>query len=108
YLSERGAFGRTDDEWEADLHLDYPVKFGGIQVKFLADVFNLFNRQGEVGRNMRYDLGEDYLPINYETGAYEPPIKPGDATRRPTNPAFNTPNAWQDPRSLRLGVRISF
>lgn len=108
YLSERGAFGRTDDEWEADLHLDYPVKFGGIQVKFLADVFNLFNRQGEVGRNMRYDLGEDYTPINYDTGAYEPPIKPGDADRPPTNPAFNTPNAWQSPRSLRLGVRISF
>ncbi|MCS7181863.1 MAG: hypothetical protein NZ869_01965, partial [Thermoanaerobaculum sp.] len=107
YLSERGAFGRTDDEWEADLHLDYPVKIGGIQVKFLADVFNLFNRQGETGRNMRYTLGEDYTPIDYTTGRFMTPIKPGDS-RRPTNPAFNTPNSWQDPRTLRLGVRISF
>ncbi|MGQ9752487.1 MAG: TonB-dependent receptor [Thermoanaerobaculaceae bacterium] len=108
YLSRRGAFGRTDDEWEADLHLDYPVNVAGVQVKFLADVFNLFNRQGEVSRNMRYDLGEDYGVIDYDTGNILPPIRPGDPNKPPTNPAFNTPNSWQAPRSVRFGVRVSF
>ncbi len=108
YLSERGAFGRTDSEYEVDLHLDYPVKLGGAQITFLADIFNLLNRQGETSRNMRYDLDEDYTPINYDTGAYEPPIRPGDPDRPATNPAFNTSNNWQDPRSIRLGVRLTF
>jgi len=108
YLSERGAFGRTNNEYEINLHVDYPFKLGSVQVTVLADIFNLLNRQGETGRNMRYDLDEDYTPINYDTGAYEPPIRPGDASRPPTNPAFNTANRWQDPRSIRLGVRVAF
>lgn len=108
YLSERGAFGTTDNEFEADLHIDYPIKLGDVQLTLLADIFNLLNRQGETRRNLRYDLDEDYTPINYDTGEYEPPIRPGDASRPPTNPAFNTANSWQAPRSIRLGVRLAF
>lgn len=108
YLSERGAFGRTDDEFEVDLHVDYPIKAGKFQITILADIFNVLNRQGETSRNLRYTLDEDYTPINYDTGAYEPPIRPGDPNRPPTNPSFNTANNWQDPRSIRLGVRVAF
>jgi len=108
YLSERGAFGRTDDEWEADLHLGYPIQVGGFEVNLIADVFNLFNRQGETNRNMQYTVIEDYEVINYDTGEVEPPIRPGDTERPPTNPAFNHTNAWQAPRSIRLGVRVTF
>jgi hypothetical protein len=108
YLSDRGAFGRTDDEYEADLHLGYPLKLGGVQVNLLMDVFNVLNRQGETNRNMRYDLIEDYEVIDYDTGQPLPPIKPGDTTRPPTNVAFNHANAWQAPRSIRFGVRLTF
>jgi hypothetical protein len=108
YLSERGAFGRTNDEYEADLHLGYPWKVGGMEVNLLMDVFNVLNRQGETNRNMRYDNIDDYYPMNYSTGAILPPIKPGDTTRPPTNPAFNHANAWQAPRTVRLGVRLTF
>jgi hypothetical protein len=113
YLSKRGAFGTTPGEYEADLHLGYPLKFSGMQVSFLVDVFNLLNRQGVTGVNMRYDLVEDYGVINYAAdgtspGTFVPPIKPGDTNKPPTNPAFGTANAWQDPRSIRLGVRLTF
>ena len=108
YLSERGAFGRTDDEYEADLHLGYPIRLGGVEVNLLVDVFNLLDRQGETNRNMYYTLVEDYQVIDYDTGEALGPIRPGDTDRPPTNPAFNKANAWQDPRSVRLGVRITF
>ena len=108
YLSERGAFGRTDDEYEADLHLGYPIRLGGVEVNLMADVFNLLDRQGETNRNMYYTLVEDYQVIDYDTGEALGPIRPGDTDRPPTNPAFNKANAWQDPRSVRLGVRITF
>ncbi len=108
YLSERGAFGRTDGEYEADLHLGYPVELGGVEVNLLLDVFNLLDRQGETGRDQRYNLVEDYHVIDYDTGEALGPIRPGDTARPATNPAFNKASAWQDPRSIRLGVRITF
>ena len=113
YLSERGAFGRTDDEWEADLHFGYPVRLGAnLELNLLLDIFNVFNRQGETGRYTRYDWNydgyEDYQPIDWVTGEPLPPIVPGEVARPPTNPAWNTPRWWQDPRTIRLGARLSF
>ena len=108
YLSDRGAFGRTDDSWEGNLHLGYPVKLGGLEVNLLMDVFNLFNIQGETARSQRYTVTQDYDVLDYNTGEVNPAITQGDATRPPTNPAFNNTNQWQEPRSIRLGVRLSF
>jgi hypothetical protein len=112
YLSERGAFGRTNDEYEMDLHLGYPIKTGGIEVNLLLDVFNALNRQGETSRDMQYDLVQDYEVFTTNPAGTQlvplPPIKPGDTTRPPTNPAFNHANAWQAPRTIRFGVRLTF
>ncbi len=113
YLSERGAFGRTDAEWEADLHFGYPIRLGAnLELNLLVDIFNVFDRQGETSRSNRYDWNyngwEDYQPLDWSTGEPLPPIVPGDADRPPLNPAWNTSNRWQDPRTIRLGVRLSF
>ena len=108
YLSERGEFGRTDDEWEGNLHLGYPIKIGNFEVNLLADIFNLFDRQAETARNTHYDIQQDYDVIDYNTGEAMPPITQGDATRPPTNPSFNATNQWQTPRQIRLGVRVTF
>jgi hypothetical protein len=110
-LSGRGAFGTTPSEYEADLHLDYPFKLGDVRLTAMVDVFNLLNRQGVTSVDMRYDLDETYEVINYTAdgspGTIVPAIKPGDKAHPPTNPAFGQPIAWQAPRSIRLGVRIS-
>jgi hypothetical protein len=113
YLSERGAFGRTDAEWEADLHFGYPIRLGAIlELNLLVDIFNVFNRQGETSRSTRYDWNyngwEDYQPLDWVTGEPYPAIEPGDTDRPPLNPAWNTSDRWQDPRTIRLGVRLSF
>jgi hypothetical protein len=108
YLSERGAFGRVDDAYEMNLHLDYPINLGGNkQLKILVDVFNLLNRQGELTRSMRYNTSENYQPLDWFTGEVHT-IQPGDAASPPTNPAFNTATSWQNPRFVRLGLRFSF
>ena len=112
YLSERGAYGRTDDEYEMDLHLGYPIKLGGVQVNLLFDVFNLLDRQGETDRDMRFNLDQTIDVINYDTGEINP-LLPGGTTCESLgvgscNPNFNKSNTFQDPRSIRIGVRLSF
>ena len=116
YLSQRGVWGRTDSEYEMDLHLAYAIKVGGAHVSLLLDVFNLFDRQGETGRDQSYNLDWTLDVIDYETGEVLPPIAPGTpcTTASPPeyadycNAGFNTTDAWQDPRSIRLGVRVTF
>jgi outer membrane receptor protein involved in Fe transport len=116
YLSDRGAFGRTANEYEANLHLDYPFKFGGVQLTLLMDVFNLLNRQGETGRSLRFTNTDVLDVIDYNTGAVIPAVKGGQKCTDLVsagnvggcNTQFNVTNAWQDPRQIRFGVRLTF
>lgn len=112
YLSERGAFGTTDDEFEADLHLSYPIRFAnGMELTLLADVFNLLDRQGESGRDMEFTDSQERpgaQPVDPDTGEILPPLDPGNLRFQPTNTSWNTADDWQDPRSVRLGARFSW
>ena len=80
-------------------------------LNLLLDIFNVFNRQGEIVRDNAYtDFYEDpvYQPLDWVTGVPYEPIEPGDIDRPPTSPTWNAPVFWQDPRTIRLGVRLSF
>src|SRR5206468_6204448 len=48
FLTERGAEGRTPDNYDVDLHLGYPLAVGPVTVNFLADVFSVFDLQQAV------------------------------------------------------------
>ena len=48
FLTERGAEGRTPDNYEADLHFGYPVAVGPVTINILVDVFNILNAQRPV------------------------------------------------------------
>jgi hypothetical protein len=118
-MSERGkGWGRVDSQWEGDLHFGYPVRLGeGLELNLLLDIFSIFNNQGETLRDNRYttaatgstyeDLGGSSV-INYETNEPYPALTPGDPDRPPTNAGWNTASVWQDPTTIRLGVRLSF
>ena len=43
YLAPRGSVGRGPKDWEADLQVRYPIRFGGTSKRLIvqADVFNL-------------------------------------------------------------------
>jgi hypothetical protein len=108
YLSKRGAFGRVDDAYEADLHLGYPFQFGnGMELNLVLDIFNLLDAQTETLRDIQYTVDEVYQPLDWETGQTTA-ITPGDPATPPTSAGFNTTNAWTNPRRFRIGVRLSF
>jgi len=110
YLSERGAFGRVDSQWEADLHFGYPLKLGSnLELNILLDVFQVFNNQDTTLNSLRYTVSQDYDVIDPHTGQNYPALTPENMDARPpTNASFNTPSRWQNPRSYRLGLRFSF
>ena len=49
-----------------------------------------------------------YDVLDWDTNIPYDPITRNSADRPPTNDGWNTANEWQDPRTIRLGVRLSF
>jgi hypothetical protein len=91
FLTQRGALGRTPSNYDADLHFGYPLQVGPGTINFLLDVFNVFNVQRPVLLDERWD------------SAQVDNISP-----TPTNPTFGKPVLRTPPRSVRLGLRLSF
>ena len=90
FLTGRGALGRTPSNYDADLHLGYPLPVGPVTLNFLFDVFNVFNTQRPVLLDERWDTKQD-----------------DNKKPTPTNPTFGKPVLRTPPTSLRLGVRLS-
>jgi len=91
FLTQRGAEGRTPDNYEADLHLGYPVTVGPATFNFLVDVFNVLNAQKAVLVDQRWGFQEA-----------------DNASPTPVNPGYKRPVLRTPPTSFRLGVRVSF
>jgi hypothetical protein len=123
YLVPRGSLGRGPADWEADLHASYPVKLGSrAKVHFIADVLNLFNRQGTTLLDERYNLVSNGdcagIPASQCNGDNGWATQPNTLTPLGSlsNPRTSAPNPdylkkglrFTAPFSLRLGVRITF
>jgi len=59
YLTTRGAAGRGPADYEADFHLDYPIKMGTGRMSIIADVFNILDRQAKTALDQRYNRAQD-------------------------------------------------
>ena len=60
YLTPRGSLGRGPSNYEASLHVDYPIRVGArAKLNVVADVFNLLNRQAIIQYDQRYNLVTD-------------------------------------------------
>jgi outer membrane receptor protein involved in Fe transport len=90
-LAPRGKGFKTDWIATIDLSARINVPFGDRKVTLRGDVFNLLNSQGVQGRN---EIGDSDIGIN------------GDAVI--PNPNYGLATGYQTPRSVRLGVDISF
>jgi len=91
FLTERGGEGRTPSNYDADLHLGYPIAVRGVTVNVLLDVFNILNTQRAVLLDERWGFAEE-----------------DNASPTPVNPNYGKPFLRTPPTSARLGVRISF
>ncbi len=91
FLSTRGAEGRTPTIYEADLHLGYPLVIGPATINILVDVFNLLDKQEAIAVDNRYSFEEA-----------------DNSKPTPTNSRYLKGRLFQDPRTVRLGLRVSF
>ncbi len=91
FINTRGSEGRTPNTYDFDAHLDYALTIAPVTIHLLADVFNVLNRQEvlTVDQVWALDQADNSSPV-------------------PTNGHFNKANTWQQPRTLRLGLRVSF
>ena len=88
FLLPRGSEDRTPNVAKLDINLAYVLKISGKkQVRFMVDIFNLLDSQTAASLDQRYNFQE------------------GDPQ---TNANYLRGNAFQAPRSIRLGVRFSF
>jgi hypothetical protein len=125
YLAPRGSLGRGPAEYEADLHFGYPIALGQTRLNLIVDVFNVLDRQAITRVDERYNLSSDGdtcagIPdglcgsgggIQYAAVGEVP--RPLGVIANPrataTNPDFLTGGTqFTQPRSFRLGVRLSF
>jgi hypothetical protein len=123
FLVPRGSLGRGPDEYEADLHFGYPVRFGGVELNLLADIFNLLDRQAATNVDQRFNRVSDGPCAGFPeafcnhdgglttvAGTLTPAYRLTEADlRNAPNPDFlKAGTAFTAPRSIRLGVRLSF
>jgi hypothetical protein len=123
YLVPRGSLGRGPSDWEADLHISYPIKVGDrARLNVVADIFNLFNRQAIAQYDERYNLNSDPVcagipdaicngdgGLQYIPNTINPVAQLQNPTATATNPDFHEKGvAFTQPRSIRLGLRFTF
>jgi hypothetical protein len=107
FITPRGSAGRTPELFTLDLHLGYTLRMGNaLSVSLFGDLFNVTDSQravsvDEIWTFARADRTEDPS----ECGG--PGTGPG--TNCPQgNPNWGEPLTFQEPRTLRLGVRLNF
>ena len=107
-ITPRGSAGRTPDLFTFDLHLAYPIHFGkgGLTAEVFADLFNVADSQ----KATRVDETWTNASAPKTTDPNEcggPGTGPGTACPD-GNPNWGGPLAFQDPRTLRFGARLSW
>jgi hypothetical protein len=91
FLTPRGSEGRTPSNYEADLHLGYPIPAGRATINVLLDVFSLLNAQRAILVDQRWGFTEA-----------------DNASPTPVNPNYGKAVFRTPPLSARLGLRVSF
>ncbi|HVV88113.1 MAG TPA: TonB-dependent receptor [Kofleriaceae bacterium] len=115
FLLPRGSLGRTAMEQSLDLHLGYRRPLAhGMDVEVFADVFNVFDHQGEAGVDEEYSYRTSSNPIVGGTYQDVPFAKALDTSGFETpdpivrNPDFGNTVSRYAPLSARLGARLTF
>ena len=122
YLTPRGSLGRGPSDYDADVHLGYPIKFGSASATVIGDVFNLFNRQAITQLDQRYNLVQDGHcagiaaaacnddgGLQHSGSTLNAISQLANPRATATNPDFlKSGSTFTGQRSLRLGLRITF
>ncbi len=121
FLAPRGSLGRHPNTYEADVHADYPIRFGdGFELQLILDVFNVLDRQAIIQYDEQYNRPETGTGVpaaldNGDGGLLHQPgsINPVGQLTNPrataTNPDFLRKGVnFTGERQIRFGVRFRF
>lgn len=114
YLVPRGTAGNLPSTYEMDLHLEYSARFGSVSITPIVDIFNVLNRQGVTSREELFNNTGTLKGNNPANGPTQQNAAACAGDVSITNPACGSnPNygkdiAFQLPRSIRIGARVSF
>jgi len=122
YLTPRGSLGRNPSDYEADLHIGYPIQIGSTELQLLVDVFNLLDRQSTINQDQRYNLDNqpfcagipDELcgaggSLQHDGATLNPVGQLENPRATATNPDFlKRGTLFTAPRSVRFGLRLRF
>ncbi len=123
YLTPRGSLGRGPSDYEADVHVGYPVKLGRTaSLELVADIFNIFNRQAITQLDQRYNLNSDPacagIPdaacngdggLLHSPNSLIPVSQLSDPRATAPNPDFLSKGvSFTQPFTARFGAKITF
>ena len=92
FLTPRGAEGRTPSNYDADVHVGYPINLAGKgKLNILLDVFNVLNTQRAILLDQRWGFQES-----------------DNSLPAPANPNYGKAALRTAPTSVRIGARYSF
>lgn len=112
YFTPRGSEGRTPDHWTLDLHADWRPAFlkrTEVGVSVVADIFNATNNHEVLEVDENYiipgmpGIGGWTRADNLDAFGF-PKFDPN----LPVSPYYGTPTLYQSPRTIQLGVKISY
>ena len=114
YLLPRGSIARSPFTSQLDVHLAYRHRLGRTMfVEAFADIFNLFDQQDEltVDENYTFDtttpiVGGDMTDLAHLKSHGSTGLQSNETVT--PNKNFDHTSALTPPRSVRLGVRLSF
>ena len=93
--------------WNIDTHIEYPIGFGGdLELKLIADIFNITDEANATAVNQQWTTRRALETTDpNECGG----PGTGAGTACPLGqPLWGTPTAYQTPRTIRLGVKLSW
>lgn len=99
FVEKRGSAGRTDPVWWLDLHLEYPFTISNLQISAILDAFNVFNL---ISKDIAMAATQVDQEWSWGVYSYDPDPK------KKTNPNWGEPIAYQDPWSVRFGLKLSW
>ncbi len=112
YLVPRGSAGDLPAAYEADLHLEWGLRFGNVSITPILDVFNALNRQGVLSREELFNNTAALPGNDPRSGIGQPGCTAQNASLSnaacASNPTYGKDIGFQNPRVVRLGARVSF
>jgi Carboxypeptidase regulatory-like domain/TonB dependent receptor-like, beta-barrel/TonB-dependent Receptor Plug Domain len=98
-LVPKGYSGRLPMEWEANLTVEYPIRFGPVVATLQGYVYNLFNNQIRLSQDTVFtaQAQEGYPDTIYDPNHADTP-----------NENYGRITGRSDPRLFRVALRVSF